>query len=69
MENLQTKVNKESKYDLPPTLIDSKAPIKGEKYSLFVEQYLEPMVYKGDAQMLTIPSASSFRGIPLLDDF
>ena len=39
------------------------------KEYLFVQQFLEKPVYKGDVTMLTIPSACTFRGVPLLDDW
>ncbi|MBS3081417.1 hypothetical protein J4416_00580 [Candidatus Pacearchaeota archaeon] len=39
------------------------------EYKLFVERYLERPKYTGDPQMLTLPSASTFKGVPLLDDF
>ena len=47
--------------DLPQT--------EPKSYSVFVEQYLEKPVYRGDPQMLTLPTASTLKGIPLLDDF
>ncbi len=47
----------------------SKKASENKGYRLFVEQYLEPPVFKGDMQMLTIPSACTFKGIPLLDDW
>lgn len=40
-----------------------------ESYSLFVERYLEKPKYVGDPNLLTLPTASTFKGIPLLDDF
>jgi len=39
------------------------------KEYLFVQQFLERPVYKGDVTMLTIPTACTFRGVPLLDDW
>ena len=36
---------------------------------LFVQQFLEKPVYSGDVKMLTLPTASTWRGVPVLDDW
>ena len=41
---------------------------KTGNYALFSEQYLERPVVSGDYKLAITPSASSWRGIPTIDD-
>ena len=56
-------------YGMYSPSVAGREELADREYHLFVEKYLEKPVYKGDPQMLTIPSASTFKGVPLLDDW
>ena len=43
--------------------------VPGRKPELFSRQYLEKPVISGDYKMAVSPTASSFKGIPVIDDF
>ena len=39
------------------------------KYVLFSQQFLEKPIVSGDYQMALTPTASSFKDVPVIDDF
>ena len=44
-------------------------PKQENKYALFSQQFLERPVISGDYQMALTPTASSFKSVPVIDDF